>query len=125
MEQRVALRNADRTPLFVERWIANRQFLEQVLPLMLDLAGRDENGPFDSHTSDLAAVEAIASSRCFGMNGSQVGADRRARRRVKAKAFELRVMSIAARVPGQHRAGEQRFPPQGDEALGIEVAGMQ
>jgi len=92
---------------------------------MLDLAGRDENRHVDSHAADLAAVKGVATGHCFGMNALQVGTDRGARRRLRAKTLKLRMTPIAASVSAQHCPSQQRLSPQRDEALRIEVSRMQ
>jgi len=109
----------------VQRTISHRQLLKQMMPLMLDLAGRDGNERLDADATDLAAVERITASRRFGMNASQVGTDRRTRRSLAVKTLELRVISIAAGVSAQHGSSQQRFSPQCDKALRIEVSRMQ
>src|SRR3954471_17843514 len=78
-EQRVAFRVADCAQLREQGRIANRQLLQQVLPLILDLAGRDENGYLDSRAADLAPVEGIAARYCFAVNAPQVPTYRRTR----------------------------------------------
>ena len=112
-------------PLLVQRRTADRQFLKQMKPFMVDLAGGDEDGRLDSHAADLAAVEGIAAGDCLGMNALQVCTDYGTWRRLRAKAPKLWMTSIAASVPAQHRLSQQRLSPQRDEALGIEVLRMQ
>jgi hypothetical protein len=59
------------------------------------------------------------------MNALQVETDCRARLRQRAKAVKLRMISISASISGKYGAGQQRFSPQRDEAVGIEVPRMQ
>ena len=57
-------------------------------------------------------------------DGAKVAGDARLRVGGSLKPLQLRVPSVAARAPEQHRLREERFAPQGDEAGGVEVAGM-
>jgi hypothetical protein len=89
------------------------------------LAFGDENRCLRSRAADLATVEGVATDYRFGMNTLQIGIDRGAWCWVRAKTLELWMIPIAASAPAENGAGQQRFSPQCDEALGIEVPWMQ
>ena len=76
----MALGNADRAPLILQCRIADRKLSQQMVPLELDLALGDENRCLHSRAADLARVEGVATDYRFGMNASQIGTDRGARR---------------------------------------------
>lgn len=59
------------------------------------------------------------------MYAAQVLGDCAARRRQVEKACELRMVPVATGSAAQHGLREQRFPPQRDQAAGIEILRMQ
>lgn len=71
----MALWNADRVPLLQQRRIADRQLLQQMVPLVLNLAVSDENRLLCTRTADLATVEGVATDYRFGMNALQIQTD--------------------------------------------------
>ena len=92
---------------------------------MLDLTSRDEDRRLDSCAADLAPVERIAARRCLGVDALEVGTDCRSRRSLSAKPLELRVTSITPSLSAKHGSSQQRFSPQCDKALWIEIPRMQ
>jgi hypothetical protein len=54
----------------------------------------------------------------------QIGVDRGDRIRASPKAFQLRVIAVAAGSAAQDGPGEQPFTPEGHEPFGIEVPRM-
>lgn len=125
MEQWVAFWSTDCAPLLVRGRTANRQLAKQMVPLVLDLTDRHKNGFLNSRAANFAAVERIAACYCLGINALQVATDCRARPGQSAKAVKLRMMSIPACSSSKYGSGQQRFSPQRDQALGIEVLRMQ
>ena len=121
----MALWNADRVPLLQQRRIADRQLLQQMVPLVLNLAFSDENRLLCTRTADLATVEGVATDYRFGMNTLHIGTDCGTRRRVRAKTLELWMTPITASAPAENGTGQQRFSPQCDEALGSRLPRVQ
>jgi hypothetical protein len=77
-----------------------------------------------AYRANLAGIEAVAPRLSFFQHLREVGIDRRARRPVCEEAMHLWMMTVTTRLATQHCAREQRFAPQGHEALGIKVLRM-
>lgn len=112
----------DAEPPRVERWTADGELRQQVLPLEVELPLRDPDSGNRPDRSDLASVE-VVSARCgFVMNRPEIGIDRQTRRWMVEEALELRVMPVAARFTPEHGTREQCFAPQGDQPLRVEIS---
>lgn len=124
-EDRVRLRAGDVANAPVITWRARAQLAQQVLPLVLDLAARDDKAPATARAADPTAIESILP--CFGLrsNIAQVIRDATHGRPGLAKAEKLWVMTVAARCAPQHRLREQPFAPERDEPCGVEVPRME
>jgi hypothetical protein len=59
------------------------------------------------------------------VNLSQIGTDGSKGRCLRAKARELWMIAVPTGAPAQHSASQKGFAPQRDQALRIEVFGMQ
>jgi hypothetical protein len=59
------------------------------------------------------------------MHGRQVSIDRQARICVSVEAFELGMMPVAASLSAKNGARQQSLAPQRDQALRVQVLGVQ
>jgi hypothetical protein len=75
--------------------------------------------------AELCRAEAVGAALRFGKHDAQIGVDGRDGIRLRTEALELRMVAIAAGFAAQDGAREQRFAPDGDETLGVEIARMQ
>lgn len=121
----MTFRCANRTQPPVVLGIALRELAQQVLPLVEELAARDEQRLDLAHASYLAAIETITSPQRFCVDRVQITRYRYARSGMVAKALELRMMAIADREVAQHGTRQQRFAPPRDEPSSIEIARVQ
>lgn len=94
-------------------------------PFVRDLPGRDAYLADFARAAGLAAVKIITTPRCLGMNFGEIRIDGGAGRCMSAEAFELRVVPISPCAPAQHGLRKQRLTPQGNQALRIEVTGVE
>src|ERR1700722_2372107 len=92
-----------------------------MLPLIQYLPSGGRNRADRTQWANLALIEGVAASRCFGMNCPKICVDCVARRCVRPKARQLRMVPIASCFPAQYRASQQRFAPQWTQALRINV----
>lgn len=97
------------------------QLSEQVFPFVLELTSRRDDRAALTNRADLRSIENIAASMGVLVNAGQIAADRDPRRRVRLKARQLRMVAVAARRTAQHRSREERFTPERDEPLRIEM----
>src|SRR5262245_59928220 len=102
----MTLGSADCAPLLPQRRTAARQLEHEMVPLVSDLALGDENRCWQSSAAHLAAIEGVATGHGLVMNSLQIGADREVRRRVRAKALELRMIPITAGAPAENGTGQ-------------------
>ena len=105
--------------------IAAAQFLQQVLPFALELTARNGETATCSRRSDPRGREAVAAICCVLMNAAQILTDAANRRRVRAKPKQLRVMLVALCLAPEHGLREERFPPESNQALGVEILRMK
>jgi len=105
--------------------IAAAQFLQQMLPFALELTARNGETTTRARRSDPLGREAVAAICCVLMNAAQILTDATNRRRVRAKPKELRVMLVAPRSASEHGLREKRFPPESNQALGVEILRMK
>src|SRR5215831_9535676 len=94
-------------------WIARGQLPQQVIPFEHKLTARNGKLAARPRATDLVSREVITAGLGLRMNHAQIFGDEAHRRRAVAKADELRMMRVAARLSPQHGLREQRFPPQG------------
>lgn len=95
------------------------------MPLVRELAGGNRNNYLGSLATELARIEGISTHDRLGMNPPQVRIDGAMRVCAIDKTLELGMVAIAARIVMQHRPGQERFAPQRDQPLRIEVFRMQ
>ena len=121
----MALRFRSGGQSFVQRRTSIGQLLQKMTPFVLDLADRDRDPGSQSPAPELTTVEYVPASSGLYVNTCQIRTDGRKRRSLRAKACELWMIAITARVTAQYRSGQQGFTPQRDQALWIEVFRMQ
>ena len=97
----------------------------EVPPLVLELAAGHREDRARAHGADAAAVEAVAAAGGLVGDAGEVLVDGRDGSAGGAEALELRVVAVAARPAAQNGAGEQALAPEGDEAPGVEVRGVE
>ena len=112
-------------PLLVKRRAAHLQFCQQMGPFVCELSGGDGERRGFAGRSDFPLVEGVAAGLGLGVNGLEVRGDGRQLRRMILESLQLRMVAVAARFSTQYRLRQQRFPPQRDQSLGIEVFRMQ
>jgi len=96
-----------------------------MLPLECELPGGHRDG-FDRPTwTDLGTIESVAASRGLVMHCREVRVDRQARLRMGPEAFQLGMPRVSARFAAQYSLRQQSLAPQGDQALWIEIPGVQ
>ena len=74
---------------------------------------------------DAGDVEAVASVGGLARDGLEVGAHGGDGVRLGAEAFELAVLAVPPRAPGEHRLREQALAPAGGQALPVEISRVQ
>jgi hypothetical protein len=124
-KQWVAFRSQDIAPLAVQRRIPHFELHEQMSPLILDLVRRHGNRHLNLDKADLAPVERIAANLGLGMDALQIRTDDRLGCRMGEKPLELRMIPVAASRARQHGTSQQRFAPERDEPLRVEIPGVQ
>lgn len=112
-------------PLRMHGWIANRQLVLQVAPLVGKLARTDRNVLNDPNRTDFGPVECVASVCGFVVNCGQVCVDGRARMRMRIETLNLWMMPVATRLATNDRLGQQSLAPQSNQTLRIKVFWMQ
>jgi hypothetical protein len=106
--------------------IASCQFLQQVMPLEIQLSpGDDEITVCSSATTDFLGRKMVVAVQCFLVNDAQVPGDRTNRGYLLLKPKQLRVMYVPFCRSPEHCLGKKSFPPQGHQPAGIEVFRMQ
>lgn len=103
----------------------NREFAQQVIPFVGDLAGCDGDPGDRSDRTNLGSIEPVAAPGGLVVYCRKVGIDGGARMGVRLESLQLRVMNIASRLPAKHGLGEQGLPPQRNEPLRIQVLRVQ
>src|SRR5579871_2196675 len=125
LKQGVRIRGADPPPTAPERRCATSQLSRQVLPLVLELTGGHGERHPPTYRADLRRIKCVATCAGLGMDAAQVLRYCRQCCPMTAEAMQLRMGSVAAGLPAQHRLRQQRFAPQGHEPACIEIARMQ
>jgi len=87
------------------------QLGKQVLPLVMNLAGGNNDRLNDFDRPYLGTIERVPTGLCLRVDPSKVGVDRQARLRMRREAVELRVMLVPVRVPAKDRTSQQTLPP--------------
>jgi hypothetical protein len=95
-----------------------------MLPLMRYLLGGDRNRVDPTHRSNLAFIEGITTRFRLKMDGRKIRAYSATRKCVRPKSIQLRMAPIPSCLPAQNRPCQQRFAPQRNQALRIEVLRM-
>ena len=95
-----------------------------MLPFVHYLPARDADAADRRCGPYLPAIKCIAAPLRLGMNSSEICIDGGTGRCVSAEALKLRVMPVAFCPPAQNGLREQRLAPQGNQALCIQIAGM-
>jgi len=90
-------------PLLEQRGRPRGQLAEQVFPFVPKLTPRDGERFYPADSPYLATRKTVAARRRLVVNRGEIGIDRKTRRRVSAKSFELRMAGVAARPAAQHR----------------------
>ena len=104
--------------------IAPCELAQQVPPLVFNLGSRCAHCLYRALRPHLGFIERVAAPSRFRVNDRQVGIDGVSREAVRAKTCELRMAPVTPCLPSQDRARQQRFAPESDQALRIEVAWM-
>lgn len=120
----MALRRGKAPPPAIVLGATHGELPQEVFPLVLELASCDDNRRDGAHGADFGPIESVAARRSFSVDGTKVRAHGVTRRGVGLEPHELRVMTVAFGRAPQHRPGEQRFAPERDEPLRIEIARM-
>lgn len=74
---------------------------------------------------DASRVEGVTARGGLGRDGAKVGADECRGIGGGLKALELRVTCVAARATEEHCLRKEGFPPEGNQAGGVEMTRMQ
>jgi len=85
-------------------WTAHLQFAKQVTPFVCDLTGRCPELNPSSNRIDFLGVEGVSAQLRLLEYRDEISIDGGTRRRVRAKPFQLRMMTIADSVAAQDRA---------------------
>ena len=104
---------------------ARSQLRHQMAPFEVELAARHRDPAGGPGGSDLRGIETVASLDRFFVNGAQELGNEPCGLRLLPKPEELRMADIPGRFAPQHRLGEERFPPQGNQPPGIEMLRME
>jgi hypothetical protein len=123
-EQRMRFRFGNASMLAVEARGTTPKFCEQVFPFVEQLTLVLVELPPESGRGDFGSIEAVSTPVSFLCDAEQEGSNCRQRPGVRTKSGELWMVSVTTRATGEYFLGEQCFPPGGDQAFGIEVAGM-
>lgn len=121
----MANREGQITPAGKNGGAAIGQLVLQVVPLKQKLSVIDRDGLYWANRPNLRCIKVVAALRCFGVNGCEIEIDCEPRLLVYFEPFQLRMICVAASLSAKHCLGEQRFAPQGDKALWIEIFGVQ
>jgi hypothetical protein len=125
LEQRVRRRQCNFKVPTVDNWTATPQFLQKPAPFVQQLSIRGGNALNGGLAAKFGLVELVATRLCLRANHGEVPVDGGARRRARPESAQLRMVPVALSTATQDFAGEQGFPPKGDETLCIEVLGMK
>jgi hypothetical protein len=109
----------------VPRRAPRGELLQEMAPFMLELSVRDEDPGSEACASELAPVERISARGGFGVDRLQIRTDGGKRRCLGRESSELWMIAIPAGGPAQHGTSQQGFAPERDQALRIEVFGVQ
>jgi hypothetical protein len=93
--------------------------LEQQLPAVTGNALDDFKIPYFS------CVERVAASNRFIKDSTEIGGNGRNWLWMGTKTFKLRMPPVARCFPLQDLLCKQSFPPEGNQALRIEISGME
>src|SRR3954451_795874 len=117
--------NIDQTQTIVPRGIALMQLGQEMLPFEAKLSIGNSQTQRRRLQPQLRSIEVVAALIGFIRDITEVDGDGRGGITMLAEPIELRMVSIAARKPGQHRLGQQPFPPERHQPLRVEVPGME
>ena len=101
------------------------QFALEMHPLVAELSGIRRHFRDGRTGTDAGAIEIVSAPFCFVAHSMEIRVDARNWPGMFAKALELRMVFVALRLAPEDGTGEEPFTPEGDEALGIEIPGVQ
>ena len=105
--------------------VAGEELAMEVLPFVGHLTSSDRDFPAGVRNRDFGRVEVIAARLGFGVQTAEEFREGSNGVGVGFEAGELGVVAVAAGRALQDLLGEQGFAPGGDEALGVEIAGVK
>lgn len=111
-------------PPAVQRRTPDLELVQQMRPLVLQLPAGASDTPDSARWPDLATIESKAAGLGLCEHRPKIGSDGGPRRPLCLEANQLRMMAIAPGPIPQHGLRQQAFAPQRDQALRVEVAGM-
>ena len=120
-KQRMALRDTYGAPPSVQRPTPRGQLSQQMLPLVRYLRSGDRNRVDHTQRSDLAFIEGITAQCRLRMDSRKIRTYGATRKRMCPKSVQLRMAPISLCLSTQYRPCQQRFAPQRNQALRIEV----
>jgi hypothetical protein len=123
-EQRVRLRPLYDFQSIVQRWIADCELRQQMIPLVQELTARNCDVTNASRPTDLPRCKRVSATRAVRVNATKILRDRATRRHLSAESMQLRVLRVSVRAKAQYGLRQERLPPQRNEAAGVEVLGM-
>lgn len=116
---------AELAPPRKQRGTADGEFLQEMLPFVVDLPESRRNKCDRPNRPDLGAIERVAARSRFGVDCRQIRIDRQARRFMRFEALKLRVVGVTPRLIAKDGTRQQGLAPECDQALWVQVLGMQ
>lgn len=107
------------------RWIATLEFLEQMVPLELELSRPDFQREHVWGDDDSGCVEAVPTAIGLVPNSVKICRDCGDRFRSIPKAIQLRMPPVSVGLPQEHLLSEQSLAPQRGESLTVQILRMQ
>lgn len=101
------------------------QFGFEMAPFVEELTAGFGDAAVEGAARDFPCIEVVLARFGLARDGGKKRGDRGARIRLFLKPEELGVMAVTLGTTGEDFLGEQSFAPGGDEALGVEIAGME
>jgi len=96
-----------------------------MMPFERELAARDSEEAGCSGTTDFRADKMVTAIHCLAVNAPQVLGNEPDGGRALLKPKKLGMVGVSIRLAPKDRLGKKSFPPQGNEAAGVEVFRMQ
>lgn len=101
------------------------QLGKKVLPFIFELSACHRYAGDDARVCYECGIEMISPINCIRVDFDQIRSDGIHGRMKGAKTAQLRMPGVSACFTGQHSLGKQRFAPKGDQALRVEVSGVE